>query len=71
MPLYEYVCESDDQVIELMRPMDQADAPVEDPEGLGRTFSRRLSTFSSGSSGSEPAPGGCPCGNPQGPCSMG
>ncbi|MFN9993370.1 MAG: FmdB family zinc ribbon protein [Phycisphaerales bacterium] len=50
MPLYEYICENDGTVIELMRPMSQADAPVADPDGKGRTFIRRQSTFATGGS---------------------
>ena len=34
MPIYEYECEKDGAVIELIRPMADADKPVEDPEGL-------------------------------------
>lgn len=73
MPIYEYVSEEDGEVLELMRPMDQADDAVEDPTGKGRVFKRRLSTFSAGSGGrdTEPFGGGCPCGDPNGPCSMG
>ncbi len=73
MPLYEYVCEKDGAVIELMRPMAQADAPVEDPEGKGRVFKRRHSTFAPGGarSGGSAATGSacCPCGKPHGSCS--
>lgn len=71
MPLYEYVCEEDGEVVELIRPMAQADAPVEDPAGRGRTFQRKLSTFAAAkpeASFSLPT-GGCACGNPHGPCS--
>lgn len=78
MPIYEYVAEEDGEVIELMRPMAHADEPVADPADRGRTFRRRMSTFApkAGSgptpgptSGSMPLPmGGCPCGNPNGPC---
>lgn len=71
MPLYEYVCETDGEVLELIRPMSQADAPVEDPAGRGRAFVRRQSTFQAKSesprSTSLPT-GGCACGNPHGPC---
>jgi putative FmdB family regulatory protein len=74
MPIYEYVCEEDGTVIEVLRPMAEADRPVEDPEGRGRTFKRRLSTFapagSTGAAGS-PSPGGggcCPCGRNPGSC---
>ncbi len=66
MPIYEYVCEKDGTVLELMRPMSQADEPVEDPEGKGRTFVRKLSTFATAGGGggtSLPQGGGCcPCG---------
>jgi putative FmdB family regulatory protein len=48
MPLYEYVCEQDGSVLELLRPMAEADEPVQDPEGRGRMFRRRLSTFATG-----------------------
>lgn len=71
MPLYEYVCEQDGEVLELIRPMAQADAPVDDPKGLDRTFVRKHSTF--GTKAAAPAsvslPAGCACGNPHGPCS--
>lgn len=78
MPLYEYVCESDGEKIELLRPMSQADAPIEDPKGQGRVFKRILSTFAPQGAGS---PGGssggksvslggcCPCGKSAGACS--
>lgn len=46
MPLYEYVCKEDGTKIELLRPMSEADAPVEDPQGKGRKFKRVLSSFS-------------------------
>ena len=66
MPIYEYESEQDGEVISLLRPMSDADAPVDDPEGRGRTFRRRHSVFgvSMGSSApAMPAGGGCcPCG---------
>lgn len=75
MPLYEYVCEQDGTVLELMRPMADADHPVEDPEAKGRTFTRKFSTFAAGvgsgasaSSTSLPMGGCCPCGKNQGMC---
>ncbi len=80
MPIYEYVAVEDGTVIELLRPMKDADLTVEDPSNKGRKFVRRLSTFgcgSSGSSESSAAPighvhsGGCGCGKPQGGCGRG
>jgi putative FmdB family regulatory protein len=74
MPIYEYSCEQDGTVIELIRPMSQADAPVEDPEGKGRTFTRKHSTFSSSAPGDRSLPtsvGCCPCGRNQGGCGGG
>lgn len=79
MPLYEYVCEQDGTVIELLRPMSQADAPVDDPEGKGRVFRRKQSTFASsgtnvslgvsgGGGGGHVHSGGCGCGKPRGVC---
>jgi putative FmdB family regulatory protein len=72
MPLYEYVCERDGTVVELLRPASQADAPVDDPDGKGRTFKRKHSTFaSSGTSvslGARGGGGGCACGKPHGGC---
>ena len=66
MPIYEYESASDGEVISLLRPMAEADAPVEDPEGRGRTFRRRHSVFgvSTGGSSAPEAPMGgcCPCG---------
>ena len=78
MPIYEYRCESDGEVIELLRPMADADKPVPDPKGKGRTVTRVHSTFAvSGSPVGAPAhvhkpggAGGCGCGNPHGPCGM-
>lgn len=83
MPLYEYRCEDDGTLLELMRPMSQADAPVPDPEGKGRTFTRVMSVFQSGgkgdsgggqssgqSSGGHVHSGGCGCGKPRGSCGM-
>ena len=75
MPLYEYVCEATGETIELIRPMAEADAPVDDPERKGRRFVRKLSTFQAKSDAGTRAPlpspgmgGGCACGNQQGPC---
>lgn len=70
MPLYEYVCEEDGSVIELMRPASEADDPV--PDSKGRTFKRRLSLFAardggSGASGGDSQPW-CPCGQRRGSC---
>ncbi len=80
MPIYEYVAVEDGTVLELLRPMKDADLKVEDPEHLGRTFVRRLSTFGLGSGGAESAPashsthihsGSCGCGKPNGGCGRG
>ena len=73
MPLYEYRCVEDGDLIELLRPMADADRPVVDPAGKGRTFTRVLSTFAvAGAPVGAPAHkhtgGGCGCGNPHGPC---
>ncbi len=73
MPIYEYIAKEDGAVIELIRPISQADAPVQDPEAKGRTFTRKLSTFAtSGPAGapsrSLPIGGGCACGKPHGSC---
>lgn len=76
MPMYEYRCVEDGDLIELLRPMAEADKPVIDPEGRGRKFERVLSTFAvSGSPVGAPAHkhkpgGGCGCGNPHGPCNF-
>jgi putative FmdB family regulatory protein len=76
MPQYEYVCDADGEVITLLRPMRDADAPVEDPTGRGRRFSRRLSSFAvsgagTAAGGSLPMGGCCPCGKSAGSCSSG
>ncbi len=71
MPLYEYISREDGSVIELLRSAKDADAPVADPEGKGRTFVRKLSTFASASAaGSGPSASGgcCPCGKNRGSC---
>lgn len=78
MPLYEYISESDGEVITLLRPMRDADAPVEDPQNRGRRFARRHSTFGVGGSAaaagtgpSLPVGGCCPCGKSAGACGGG
>lgn len=76
MPLYEYICEADGAVLEVQRPMADADKPLPDPEGKGRTFKRKLSTFAArgGTAGAAapatplPMGGCCPCGKPGGGC---
>ncbi len=78
MPQYEYVCEDDGEVIVLLRSMKDADAPVEDPSGRSRTFTRKHSVFGV-AGGSAPGAGTgatahvhtggcCPCGKPQTQC---
>ena len=70
MPMYEYECVEDGAIVTLLRSMADADKPVDDPEGLDRTFRRRHSVFGVGSKpaeGSGPAPPpmpgvGCGCG---------
>ena len=72
MPLYEYEATEDGEIVTLLRPMSEADAPVEDPAGKGRTFRRRHSVFGVGggaSAASVPISGGCcPCGVDAGQC---
>jgi hypothetical protein len=74
MPIYEYVSQSDGEVIELLRPMADADKPVQDPAGKGRVFVRRHSVFgvsgsaSTGAAASLPVGGCCPCGKAQSMC---
>jgi hypothetical protein len=69
MPIYEYQAE-DGTVIELIRPMADADKPVPDPDGKGRTFTRKHSVFAGGASASTHVHTGgcCPCGKPGGGC---
>ena len=79
MPLYEYQCVQDGSVIELLRPIKDADAPVQDPEAKGRSFVRKLSTFAPSGTGASGGGGGggsggggggcCPCGKGKGACS--
>jgi hypothetical protein len=76
MPLYEYESREDGTTISLLRAMKDADAPVEDPDGRGRTFVRKQSVFAVAGSPANPGAGqahvhrgpGCACGNPHGPC---
>lgn len=74
MPQYEYISDEDGELITLLRPMADADKPVEDPSGKGRTFRRQLSLFgtrggpSTGSSGHVHTGGCCPFGKPQSQC---
>lgn len=71
MPLYEYVCEKTGETIEVLRPMAEADKPLPDPAGKGRTFVRKQSTFAAQGAGAgsrgQSLPmagggGGCACG---------
>lgn len=75
MPQYEYANDVDDEVIVLLRPMRDADAPVEDPSGRGRTFRRRHSVFGVAGSpvGAAHVHSGpsCPCGKPKDRCGGG
>ena len=72
MPIYEYVCEQDGTVVELLRPMADADKPVDDPDGRGRIFKRKQSTFATGGERSVSLVGKpdgcCPCGKTSGGC---
>lgn len=78
MPIYEYEAVEDGEVIELMRLMKDADAPVDDPKGRGRTFRRKMSVFgvSGAASAAAAAPSGhvhssgCGCGRPNGSCGL-
>jgi hypothetical protein len=79
MPIYEYEAIEDGEVIELMRPMKDADAPIDDPKGKGRTFRRKMSVFgvsgaaAAGAVASAPAhvhSSSCGCGRPQGSCGL-
>lgn len=79
MPIYEYEAIEDGEVIELMRPMKDADAAVEDPAGRGRTFRRKMSVFGVSGAGAASAASaapahvhsaGCGCGRPQGSCGL-
>ena len=67
MPLYEYRCDEDGSTLTLLRSMAQADDPVEDPDGRGRSFSRVHSTFMveapSTPRGGFDVRGGCGCGH--------
>ena len=76
MPMYEYATD-DGTRIELLRPMADADKPVEDPEGKGRVFRRVMSTFApqgAGAAGATSTGSGaslgacCPCGKGPGMC---
>jgi putative FmdB family regulatory protein len=62
MPVYEYLCRTCDTRFEARRPMSDASAAIDCPEGHGDT-TRVLSVFASVGSGSEPAAavpsGGC------------
>jgi hypothetical protein len=80
MPIYEYEAVEDGEVIELMRLMKDADAPVEDPKGRGRTFRRKMSVFgvsgaasaaaTAASAGGHVHSSGCGCGRPNGSCGL-
>lgn len=72
MPIYEYICEKDGSVIELLRPIAAADDPVPDPDGKGRVYKRKHSTFATGGKGSVDLMarqgGTCGCGKRAGGC---
>ncbi|MBX3357566.1 MAG: hypothetical protein KF745_03975 [Phycisphaeraceae bacterium] len=73
MPLYEYHCPETGETLELLRPMADADKPVDDPTGRGRRFVRKQSTFAAkgGSAAASSGAGGgacCPCGKSAGSC---
>lgn len=77
MPLYEYIAKEDGTKLELLRPMSQADAPVDDPDGKGRTFIRAHSTFASKANAASASTswgsghvhsGTCGCGKKPGSC---
>ncbi len=72
MPMYEYESIEDGEIITLLRRMGDADAPIVDPTGRGRSFRRCHSVFGvgAGDAGSPPAGGGCACGRPDGGCGM-
>ena len=72
MPMYEYLCEEDGTRVTLMRPMRDADLPVEDPEGKNRRFVRALTApmVAGKADGVSLTSGGgmCGCGKPHGSC---
>jgi predicted nucleic acid-binding Zn ribbon protein len=79
MPIYEYAA-TDGTKIELIRPMADADKPVTDPDGKGRTFTRVMSTVAVGGAGAGGASAGagahvhsgmCGCGKKRGSCGGG
>lgn len=78
MPIYEYEAVEDGEVIEIMRSMKDADAPVDDPKGKGRTFRRKFSVFGVSGAAAASAPSapahvhssGCGCGRPHGSCGL-
>ena len=71
MPLYEYECPETGEVVTLLRPMAEADLPVDDPQGRGRAFVRRQSVFGVSSSETPQPPGSCHCGRVPGTCGGG
>ena len=79
MPIYEYLCEACGQKTEALRKMSDADAPIVCEHCGGEKTKRAHSVFAAGGgeSGDMPLPmgggpgsGGCPCGDPSGPCNM-
>lgn len=51
MPIYEYICADCGTVFDSMRPMSQADAPIQCRACSGPNTSRKLSKFSAFSKG--------------------
>lgn len=73
MPIYEYICEQDGTKIELLRPMSEADSPVDDPQNKGRRFKRAMSVPNAKTAGGAGAAATslgtcCPCGKTSGGC---
>ena len=75
MPMYEYECVECEAVTEVLRPMSQADAPIDCEQCGSEKTKRKQSVFAAGTSDSQapamPLAAPCnTCGNAMGSCQM-
>jgi len=74
MPVYEYQCESCNRVTEALRRMAEADDAIVCEHCGAENTKRKHSVFAAASESAKGTPlpmgGGCPCGDPSGPCNF-
>ena len=77
MPIYEYVCADCGQISESLRKMADADEPIACEKCGSEQTHRRQSVFAAAGGERDDVSlpmsgegGGCPCGDPAGPCNI-